>query len=36
MQEKHPELAGTDDVEAQRIINERVYRDYARNKRIEE
>ena len=36
VQEKHPELAGTDDVETQRIINERVYRDYARNKRIEE
>ena len=36
VQEEHPELAGTDDVEAQRIINERVYRDYAKrkNKRI--
>lgn len=32
IQAEHPELAGTDDVEAQRIINERVYRDYARRK----
>ena len=32
IQAEHPELAGSDDVEAQRIINERVYRDYARSK----
>lgn len=35
VQEEHPELAGTDDVEAQRVINERVYRDFARRKRSE-
>jgi hypothetical protein len=35
VQEEHPELAGSDDVEAQRIINERVFRDYARRKRSE-
>ena len=34
IQAKHPELAGNDDVEAQRIINERVYREYARSKNI--
>lgn len=32
VQEEHPELAGCDDVEAQRIINERVFKDYARRK----
>lgn len=32
IQAEHPELAGCDDVEAQRVINERVYRDYARSK----
>ena len=32
IQAEHPELAASDDVEAQRIINERVYRDYARSK----
>lgn len=32
IQEKHPNLAGCDDVEAQRVINERVFRDYARSK----
>ena len=30
IQAEHPELSGTNDVEAQRVINERVYRDYAR------
>lgn len=35
VQEEHPELAGSDDVEAQRIINERVFRDFARRKRSE-
>jgi hypothetical protein len=35
VQEEHPELAGSDAVEAQRIINERVYRDFARRKRSE-
>lgn len=33
IQSEHPELAGCDDVEAQRILNERVYRDYARRKK---
>ena len=33
IQEEHPELAGSDDVEAQRILNERVFRDYARSKK---
>lgn len=32
VQEQHPELAGCDAVEAQRVINERVFRDYARRK----
>ena len=32
IQAEHPELAGDDDVEAQRIINERVFKDYARRK----
>ena len=32
IQSEHPELAGSDEVEAQRIINERVYRDYAKRK----
>jgi hypothetical protein len=35
VQEEHPELAGSDAVEAQRIINERVYRDFARRNRSE-
>lgn len=30
MQELHPELAGDADVEAQRMINEEVFRDYAK------
>lgn len=34
IQSSNPELAGCDDVEAQRILNERVYRDYARSKNI--
>lgn len=33
IQSEHPELAACDDVEAQRIINERVFRDYARSKK---
>lgn len=32
VQAEHPELAGNDEVEAQRIINERVFKDYARRK----
>ena len=36
IQAEHPELASCDDVEAQRVINERVYREYARRKRIYE
>ena len=34
IQAGHPELAAVDDVEAQRKINERVYRDYALSKSI--
>lgn len=30
IQSEHPELAGSDAVEAQKVINERVFRDYAR------
>ena len=30
VQEKHPELAACDAVEGQRILNEQVFRDYAR------
>ena len=30
LQEHHPELAGTDDVEAQRLINENIMKEYAR------
>ena len=33
IQAEHPELAGCNDVEAQRVINERVFRDYARSKK---
>ena len=32
IQAEHPELAGDEDVEAQRIINERVFKEYARRK----
>ena len=32
LQAEHPELAGTDEVEAGRVINERVFRDYAKKK----
>lgn len=32
LQAEHPELGANDEVEAQRIINERVYRDFARRK----
>ena len=32
VQEEHPELAACDDVEAQRVLNERVFRDYAKRK----
>lgn len=34
LQATFPELAANSDVEAQRILNERVYRDYARSKAI--
>lgn len=34
IQANNPELAACDDVEAQRVINERVYRDYAKSKAI--
>lgn len=30
LQEHHPELRGTDDAEAQRLVNEQIIRDYAR------
>ena len=30
MRAAHPELAGCDDVEEQRMLNEQIYRDYAR------
>lgn len=30
LQEHHPELCGTDDAEAQRLVNEQLMRDYAR------
>ena len=32
MQEKHPELAGDSTVEAYRVMNEEVFREYARGK----
>ena len=32
VQEEHPELAACDDVEAQRVLKERVFRDYAKRK----
>lgn len=34
LQAEHPELASSDDVKAQKKINERVYRDYAQSKSI--
>ena len=30
LQEHHPELRGTDDAEAQKVVNEQIMRDYAR------
>lgn len=32
LQAEHPELAGNDEVEAHRIVNEKTFRDYAKNK----
>ena len=34
LQQEYPELAGSEDVEAQRVINERVFKDYAKSKLV--
>jgi hypothetical protein len=34
LQAEYPELASNDSVKEQKIINERVYRDYARSKEV--